>query len=136
MPETVQLLESRRAELIQQIAQLGDLRSGSITPTKGRCGKPNCHCHQPNHPGHGPHLRLTYKVEGRTMTESLSDRTQLQKAEREIAEFRKFQRLLRAFLEVNTKICHWREAGTESREELRTQEKKWRKRSSERWPRK
>ncbi len=136
MRETVPLLESRRAELLHQIAQLGDLRSGSITPTQGRCGKPTCHCHQPKHPGHGPHLRLTYKVAGRTRTESLSDRTQLQKAEREIAEFRKCQRLLRAFLEVNTQICRLREAATESGEELRTQEKKRPKPSSERSPRK
>lgn len=136
MRETLQSLESHRAELVQQIAQLRDLRSGSVTPTTGRCGKPNCHCHQPNHPGHGPHLRLTYKVEGCTVTESLSDRAELQKVQREIAEFRKFQQLVREFIEVNAKICRLREVGTQPQEEPRAEEKKRRKRFTGRSPKK
>ena len=47
MPQSLDVLESQRAELLRQIAQLGDLRSGSITSITARCGKPNCHCHQP-----------------------------------------------------------------------------------------
>lgn len=70
------------------------------------------------------------------MTESLSGRAKLQKAEREIAEFRKFQQLTRAFVEVNAQICRLRKAGTESEQELRAQEKQPRKRSSGRSPRK
>jgi hypothetical protein len=64
MSESIQDLESRRAELAKQFARLGDLRSGSISNTSGRCGKPNCHCHQPGQPVHGPNPRLTYKVDG------------------------------------------------------------------------
>ena len=52
-------LEQRREVLAQRIAQLGDLRPGSITSTSGRCGKPDCRCHQPGEPGHGPIVRLT-----------------------------------------------------------------------------
>ena len=59
-------LEKRRAAVLAQISQLGDFRPGSITSTQGRCGNPNCHCHQPGEPGHGPNLRLTYKVDGKT----------------------------------------------------------------------
>ena len=40
MPESLQDLESRRVELAKQFAHLGDLRSGSISNTSGRCGKP------------------------------------------------------------------------------------------------
>ena len=71
MPESLQDLESRRAELAKQFARLGDLRSGSLSNTSGRCGKPNCRCHQPDQPAHGPNARLTYKVQGKTVTESL-----------------------------------------------------------------
>jgi hypothetical protein len=72
MPDSLQDLESRRAVLVKQIAGLGDLRSGSISDTSGRCGKPNCRCHQPGNPVHGPNPRLTYKDHGKTVTESLS----------------------------------------------------------------
>ncbi len=65
MPKSLESLEQQRASIANQIASLGDLRCGSITSTTGRCGKLNCHCHQPKDPGHCPNLRLTYKVEGK-----------------------------------------------------------------------
>jgi hypothetical protein len=40
--------------------------------------------------------------------EVLSTPAAIQKAEREIAEYRRFQQWSRAFLEVNTKICRQR----------------------------
>src|SRR3977135_3011558 len=88
MPQSLPDLEQRRARIAQRIAELGDLRPGSITPTSGRCGKPECHCHQPGQPGHGPHFRLTYKVEGKTISEALPTPAAMQKAEREVEEFR------------------------------------------------
>jgi len=108
MPQSLDVLESQRAELLRQIVQLGDLRRGSITSITARCGKPNCHCHQPNHPGHGPNFRLTYKVRGKTLSETFPSPPARRQAERQIAEFRKFQQLSRAFLEVNEKICRQR----------------------------
>ena len=73
-----------------------------------RCGKPTCHCAQPDDPGHGPTLRLTYKVEGKTISEALPTPAAVRKAEHEIAEFRKYQELRRAFVEINEKICRLR----------------------------
>ena len=108
MLRSLEALGQQRANIAGQIAALGDLRCGSITSTTGRCGKPNCHCHQPNDSGHGPNLRLTYKVNGKTVTESLSDPAALRKAEREIAEFRKLQNLNKEFVEVNGNICQMR----------------------------
>jgi hypothetical protein len=107
-PKSLESLEQQRADIAKQIAALGDLRGGSITSTTGRCGKPNCHCHQPKDPRHGPNLRLTYKVDGKTVTESLPDRTAVLKAEREIAEFRRLQSLHKEFVEVNAQVCQLR----------------------------
>ena len=70
MPDSLLELEKRRSEVLAEISALGDFRRGSISATGGRCGTPNCHCHKPDDPGHGPNLRLTYKVEGKTVTES------------------------------------------------------------------
>src|ERR1035437_245973 len=106
--KSLESLEQQRANIANQIAVLGDLRCGSITSTTGRCGKPTCHCHQPNDPGHGPNLRLTYKLAGKTTTKSLPDQAATRKAEREIAEFRKLQALHKEFVEVNAQICQLR----------------------------
>ena len=108
MPDSLPDLESRRSEIIKQLAHLGDFRSGSISNTSGRCGKPNCHCHQPGQPVHGPNPRLTYKVQGKTITESLPTSAAQKKAALEIAEFRRFEQLMREFVEVNAKICRAR----------------------------
>jgi hypothetical protein len=108
MTQSLSDLEQRREVIAQRIAQLGDLRPGSITSTSGRCGKPDCRCHQPGEPGHGPNFRLTYKVDGKTISEALSTPAAIQKAEREVEEFRKFQQLTREFLGTNADICRLR----------------------------
>jgi hypothetical protein len=131
MPEALQDLESRRTALVQQFARLGDLRSGSVSDTSGRCGKSNCRCHRPGQPGHGPNSRLTYKVQGKTVTESLPNPAAQKKAEREIAEFRRFEQLVREFLEINAKICRARSV----QEQPTSQEKKRRRRPAKKRPR-
>ena len=98
-------LEQQRFHLGTQLARLGDLRPGSVTAIVRRCGKPTCHCAQPDDPGHGPTLRLTYKVQGKTISQSLPTPAAVRKAENEIAEFRKYQQLSRAFVDINEKIC-------------------------------
>jgi hypothetical protein len=40
--------------------------------------------HQPRQPGHGPNFRLTYKVDGKTISEALPTPVAIQKAEREV----------------------------------------------------
>jgi len=114
MPDSLSDLEQRRAAITERIGQLGDLRPGSVTSTVGRCGKPNCRCHQPGQPGHGPNLRLTYKVDGKTVSESLPSPAAVRKAEREVAEFRKFRHLGQEFVDVNTRLCRLRPAEQEA----------------------
>ena len=125
MPDSLSALEAKRRSLLEQISQLGDFRPGSISATRGRCGNPGCHCHRPGERGHGPTLRLTYKVGGKTVTESFATWAAQRQAEREIAEFRKYQQLSRAFVEVNEKICRQRPIPGET--EAPEQEKKQRK---------
>lgn len=121
MAQSLSELEQQRSLLTVQLSQLGDLRPGSVTGIVRRCGKPTCHCAQPDDPGHGPTLRLTYKVQGKTISEALPTPASVSKAEREITEFRKFQELSRSFLEVNEKICRLRPVEEQS---LSEQEKK------------
>ncbi len=127
MPESLADLEDRRAALQSQIAQLGDMRAGSITGTGGRCGTPNCHCHRPGDPGHGPYYRLTRKVDGKSVTETFSSPAALAKAQREVAEYHRFRKLGDQLLDANEAICRLRprRAG-----EVSAQEKKRPKRSA------
>jgi len=131
MRQSIEDFEQNRSVIARQLTDLGDFRPGSITTTSGRCGKPNCRCHRPNQPPHGPTDRLTYKVEGRTISESLPSPAALAKAEREVAEFRKYQQLSQQFVEINTQICRLRPLEEAAPKPL---EKKRRKRSNRKLP--
>jgi hypothetical protein len=108
MPDPLPALESRRAEILRKIGALGDMRAGSITTTGGRCGNPACHCHKDGDPGHGPFVRLTRKVRGKTTTETFATPVALRKAKDEVAEFHRFRELSQSLLDVNEKICKQR----------------------------
>jgi hypothetical protein len=108
MPDSLADLEAHRAAIQVEIAQLGDMRSSSITGTGGRCGNANCHCYRAGDPGHGPYYRLTRKVNGKTVTQTFSSAASLAKAQREVAECQRFRELGDQLLEVNERVCQLR----------------------------
>jgi len=128
LTESLAALEQQRFSVLTQILELGDLRSGSITAINGRCGKPSCHCHLPDQPGHGPNFRLTRKIDGKTVSESFSSAAELRKAQREVEAFHRFRQLSQELLEVNEKICRVRPV----EDAISPQEKKRRRPSSKR----
>ncbi len=100
-------LEQRRAELYARLAATGDFRPGSINPTYRKCGKPNCACAQPGHPGHGPRWLWTRSVGGKTRTRQLAP-GELAKARAELAGYQQFAELSQQIVEVNEAICEAR----------------------------
>ena len=113
MPDTLDALESQRSKLLEQFLRLGDLRPGSITAVVRRCGKSSCHCAKPKDPGHDPQFRLTRRVAGKSVTESFPNPTALRKAQQEVAEFHRFQKLGEDLVSVNEKICALRPLETQ-----------------------
>ncbi|HEY6272983.1 MAG TPA: DUF6788 family protein [Terriglobales bacterium] len=105
MNDSLRELEVQKSDLLRQLATVGDLRRGSITATSGKCGKPNCHCAKRGDAGHGPNFRLTRRVAGKTTTETFASPAALRKAQQEVAEFHRFQKLTGEVVEVGEKIC-------------------------------
>ena len=101
-------LEAQHSALLQQFLTLGDLRQGSITAVVRRCGKPTCHCAKPGDPGHDPQIRLTRKVDDKSVTETFPNPMALRKAQQEIGEYQRFQKLSEDLLNINRKICELR----------------------------
>ncbi len=108
MPDLLTELEAERAKILDQVATLGDLRPGSICAVARRCGKPTCHCAKPNDPGHDPQIRLTHRVNGRTVAESFPSPAAWRKAQAEIDEYRRLQQLSSELISVNEHICRHR----------------------------
>ena len=113
MSDDLASLETQRSQLLEEFLGLGDLRPGSITAVTRRCGKPSCHCAKRNDPGHDPQFRLTRRVTGKTVTETFPNPTALRKAQQEVAEFHRFQKLSQDLVTLNEKICRLRPVAQE-----------------------
>jgi hypothetical protein len=102
-------LEAERDRLYAQLSAVGDFRRGSVSENYRKCGKPNCACAQPDHPGHGPRFLWTRSTRGRTVGRQLAA-GEVDRARREVARHAEFAAVSEQIAEVNEKICEARPA--------------------------
>lgn len=103
-------LEAERDRLYAQLSAVGDFRRGSVSENYRKCGKPNCACAAPDHPGHGPRFLWTRTARGRgTVGRQLAD-GEVEKVRREVARHGEFAAISDRITEVNEKICEARPA--------------------------
>lgn len=107
MSQSLADLEAARTKLLQQFLTLGDFRPGTVSAVPRRCGKPSCHCAQPDAAGH-PQFRLLRKVKGKSVAESFATPAAFRKAAQEVTEFHRFQELTVQLAAVNEQICRLR----------------------------
>ena len=108
MNSSLESLESRRNELFQKLGTLGDFRRGTISVNYCKCGKGNCACAQKDHRGHGPQYLWNASVAGKTKARDLPLGPELEKVEKEVEQYREFDRLCQELVEVNDQICQLR----------------------------
>jgi hypothetical protein len=57
----------RQEQLVQQLLQaIENMVQGGLSETSRRCGNPNCICRRDPKRLHGPHLYITYRIDGRS----------------------------------------------------------------------
>lgn len=108
MEPTLEQIEEHRDRLHREMEELGDFRPGMISVRFRRCGRKNCACSHPGHPGHGPQYLWNTTQGGKSRAQHLRLGPELDKASREIEEYREFRRLCRELVETNEKICRLR----------------------------
>ncbi len=108
-------LEAERDRLFSQLVALGDFRRGSVSENYRKCGKPNCVCAQPDHPGHGPRFLWTRSAGRRKTVGRQLAAGEVEKVRREVARHAEFASAVEQVIEVNEKICEARPAaGTDA----------------------
>src|SRR5258708_25324215 len=111
MTETsVPELEAERERLYAQLSAVGDFRRGSVSENYRKCGKPNCACAQPGHPGHGPRWLWTRSAGARKTVGRQLAAAEVEKVRRELARHGEFSAISEQIAEVNEKICEARPA--------------------------
>jgi hypothetical protein len=103
-------LEAERNRLYAQLAGLGDFRRGSVSENWRRCGKPNCACAQPGHPGHGPRFLWTRSAGARKTVGRQLAAGEVDKVRAEVARHADFAAAVEQIEEVSEKICEARPA--------------------------
>jgi hypothetical protein len=101
-------LERQRAHLYDELAATGDFRRGSISENYRRCGKPNCACAQPDHPGHGPRYLWTRTVAGRGTKGRQLSAEEVDKVRAELTNYHRFAAVSEQIVVVNEAICEAR----------------------------
>lgn len=104
-------LEAKRAALFEELAGTGDFRRGSVSENYRRCGKPNCACARPGHPGHGPRLLWTRTGPGGKSRGRQLAALEVDKVRAELDAYAHFASLTEAIVEVNEAICEARPVG-------------------------
>ena len=107
-------LEARRDRLYAQLAAVGDFRRGSVSENYRKCGKPNCACAAPGHPGHGPRFLWTRSEGRRKRVGRQLAAAEVEKVRGEIARHREFASAVEAIVAVNEQICEARPAAGSS----------------------
>ncbi len=111
--QKISTLERRRAQVLDQLASVGEMRAGSLTARYRRRGKSGCRCARPGDPGHGPVLSLTRHENGKTVTRIIPAHAEAETRAR-IAEHRRFRRLTKELVAVSTALSEARlAAGSE-----------------------
>ena len=103
-------LEAERDRLYAQLSMVGDFRRGSVSENYRKCGKPNCVCAQPDHPGHGPRFLWTRAARGRGTVGRQLAAGEVERTRREVARHAEFAAICEQIAEVNEKICEARPA--------------------------
>jgi hypothetical protein len=108
MPQNLNELESKRESLYDTLTNLGDFRRGTISVNYRKCGKKNCACVIPGHPGHGPQYLWNTTIKGKSYAKSLKFGPELQKYINETENYRRFIELYNEIIKVNEEICDLR----------------------------
>jgi hypothetical protein len=101
-------LLSQTQTVKSQIAEVGEMRPGSLVERYRKCGKPNCHCAKRGTQGHGPDWILTREVNGKTVTKAIPAGHAVQQTRAQIEEYKRFRELTRELIQVNERICDLR----------------------------
>lgn len=108
MDRSLERMVAERAGLYEELAASGDFRRGSVSENYRKCGKPNCACASPGHPGHGPRMLWTRTGPGGKSRGRQLAALEVEKVRAELDAYARFASLTAAIVEVNEAICEAR----------------------------
>ena len=98
---TVRKLLMRIEEIKLKIAELGEMRTGSLTEQYNVCGKQHCRCKDEKNPQkHGPYYQLSYTRYKKSTSEFVS-KDRLDAVRKHLDNYKAFMRLKDEWLDIS-----------------------------------
>jgi hypothetical protein len=97
-------LEAQVEQLVKNLRQIGYFRRGTVNTFLRKCGKKDCVCSKPGHPGHGPQTTLTLKLGNRTFSRNLPTRPAVAVVEDQVRNHDLFMEWCKKWVALNEKL--------------------------------
>jgi len=89
------------------LAELGDLRPGSLSKQYNVCGKPACRCKASPPVKHGPYYQVSYTRKGRSGSMFVRG-GQVTRVRQQLKNYTKLRRLVDRWIEAGTELSNLR----------------------------
>jgi hypothetical protein len=105
METRIQTLERRIAKITMQLAQLGDLRIGSLSEQYNVCGRAGCRCKASPPIKHGPYHQLSFTRKGKSSTRFVR-RGELTTVKQQLRNYEKLRKLVDQWITLGTELSN------------------------------
>ena len=105
METRIQTLERRIAKITTQLAQLGDLRIGSLSEQYNVCGRAGCRCKASPPIKHGPYHQLSFTRKGKSSTRFVR-RGELRTVKEQMRNYEKLRKLVDQWIKLGTELSN------------------------------
>ena len=105
METRIQTLERRIAKITSLLAQLGDLRIGSLSEQYNVCGRAGCRCKASPPIKHGPYHQLSFTRKGKSSTRFVR-RGELTTVKQQLRNYEKLRKLVDQWITLGTELSN------------------------------
>jgi hypothetical protein len=103
MKRNIESLQTEIDIIKQRIAELGDLRRGTLSLQYTVCGKPGCRCADTPPRKHGPYYQLSYTSAGKSRTRAVH-REHLSTVKRQVRNGARLRLLVNRWMDLATEL--------------------------------
>jgi hypothetical protein len=105
MNKTALMLQREIERIKKDLAELGELRPGSLSEQYNVCGKAGCRCKAEPPQKHGPYYQISYTRKGRSSTKFVK-REQVPAVKRQMKNYERMRKLIDQWIEAGTELSN------------------------------
>ena len=114
MSTKIRSLERQIEKIKRELAQVGELRPGTLSEQYNVCGTPGCRCKASPPEKHGPYYQLSYTRKGKSRTRFVR-RENLPEVKKRMRNYARLRSLVDRWIDLATELSDLRTAEAKTR---------------------